>query len=101
MKKAILGIMVVAAMASCKKEGYVYKCSYTTPNGWVNSNNTIKSVATNFFIRDIKDSVGAVNWYKQTDAYRHAIEMGADSLWITYWGTAEEWKDAEKAGWNI
>lgn len=92
MKKIIIILSLFSAFA-CKKEGYIYKASYTTPNGWVNSNQTIRSVATNFFERDIKDSASAMQWYMRTDAYANAMRKGADSLWIEYHCTLEEWRD--------
>ena len=81
--------------ASCQKQdGYIYKACYTTPHGWVNANQTTRSVATNFFTVDIQDSAYAMQWYMKTDAYHNAmVTAGADSLWIEYWGTLEEWQD--------
>jgi len=69
----------------------MYKACYTTPNGWLNQNQTTKSITTSFFYRETKDSVAAANWFKQTEAYVD-IEAKCDSFWVEYWGTADEWK---------
>lgn len=97
--RAIVFILSLLSMVACQKDKtFVYKANYTTPNGWVNGNHTIKSITTNFFHMDVKDSASAVNWYRKTDAYAHAMDMGADSLWITYECTGEEWKERERQG---
>ena len=90
MKNLIFIISVVVVMSSCQKEGHMYKCCYTTPNSWMDQNHTSKYVTTNFFFREDKDSIGAVNWYKQTEAYAE-ISTRCDSMWIEYWGTYEDW----------
>lgn len=94
MKKIIIILSLFTAFA-CKKEGYMYRATYTTPNGWLNGNHTQKSYATNFFYVDINDSAYAMQWYMKTDAYANAMRKGADSLWIEYHCTLEEWRDKE------
>jgi len=91
MKNLIILISSVVVLSSCQKDGHMYKACYTTPNGWLNQNQTTKSITTSFFYRETKDSVAAANWFKQTEAYED-IEAKCDSFWVEYWGTADEWK---------
>lgn len=90
MKKTLIFAITVLSMVACKKEGHMYKCSYKTPGDHFYT-------ATNYFFREEKDSVAAVNWYRQTEAYASIITQ-CDTMWIEYWGTYEEWCDIGKNG---
>jgi hypothetical protein len=98
MKNLIIIIAVVVIGTSCKKEeGYMYKACYS----YKTSQNETQ-YSSNFFPREMKDSASAYEWYKQTDAYRHAmVDMKADTLWIEYWGTMEEWIENGKKGMSV
>lgn len=91
MKKLTIIAFAVLSMAACKKDGHMYKACYTTPNEWLNGHHTTKLVTTNFFQYDTKDSIGALNWYKQTDGYK-IIEARCDSFWVEYACTVNEWQ---------
>ena len=87
MKKIIL-VLVVLACVACKKNGVVYKASYTTPTDHTYT-------ATNYFYMDYEDDGAALEFYKGTEAYKE-ISAKCDTFWIEYWGTYEEWKSIGK-----
>jgi hypothetical protein len=91
----VTGLVVFALLAtSCSKQkGYVYKTNYTTKNGWMDEYHVKKYVTTNFFTIDVQDSATAVHYYMNSEAYRHSVDMGMDSLWVEYYCTLEEWRE--------
>lgn len=84
MKKTLIIAIAALSMIACKKSGVVYKFNYTTPNDHF-------YVATNYFFRDYRDDKEAVQWYKETDAWKD-ISTKCDTFWVEYWGTYDEWK---------
>lgn len=90
MKKLSVVVIALLSMASCTKDGHMYKACFINKSKLYGGGDVSGSITTNFFIRDDKDSLAAVEWYKKTDAYKIEITR-CDSFCIVYWGTAEEW----------
>ncbi len=82
--KKILLVLGLGIMASCGKEGVVYKFNYKAD---ITQSYTI----TNFFVREYRDDKAALEWYKTTEAWE-LIKNDCDTFWIEYYGTYEEWK---------
>ena len=95
MKTIFIFIFIGLFFAYCKKDGHYYRAhhvEYTTDLNVYPYNGT-KGDATDYFFREDKDDAAAWEWYKQTYAYQ---QIPADTCWVEYVCTAEEWKDIGK-----
>ena len=91
MKKLAVIAFVILSMTACKKDGHVYKASFIDKDKLYGGQDLSGSITTNFFIMDTKDSIAALEFYKQTEGYKMQITR-CDSFCIEYWGTAAEWQ---------
>lgn len=90
MKKLFVVTAIFMSMIACKKSGHVYKASFIDKDKLYGGGDLSGSITTNFFFRDEKDSIAALEFYKQTDAYKDNIAK-CDSFCIEYFCTSAEW----------
>lgn len=95
MKKIIVSAALLIGLVSCgDKEGmgYMFKCEYTVHGQYLDQYKQHQVHAANYFkCASISEAV-AFEEYKKTEAYKDVIAV-ADSIWIDYYCTVEEWKD--------
>ena len=96
MKKIIVAVALITGLTSCNKEeeGYMFRCKYSIHGLYLDQYKQHQIQAANFFKCLSPSETVASEEYKKTEAYKDVVAV-ADSIWIDYYCTYQEWKDKE------
>ena len=92
MKKLIIGICVITALSSCKKEGHIYKAFHRHVNKPATCFHQGPCISTDYFQYPEKNDYKAKEWYDKNVMNDVRKLSPTDSTWIEYYCTEEEWR---------